>query len=71
MPFYDVRHQLESSMNWEDFDGLGFSEIWLMDLADAYYSAQDPRRPADLFSLKPLAWLGFHRYGYHDRKPFG
>lgn len=71
LPFYDVQQELESLAYWDDFDQLGFVEIWLMDLADAYYSAQDPRRPADLFGLTPEAWRGFHRYGGYDRKPFG
>ncbi|UHD45478.1 hypothetical protein LUX29_21225 [Aureimonas altamirensis] len=71
LPFHDFRGQLEAQAYWDDFDNLGFAEIWLMDLSDAYYSAQDPRRPADLFGLKPEAWRGFQRYGSYDRKPFG
>ncbi len=71
LPFYDVQWELEALAYWDDFDQLGFAEIWLMDLADTYYSAQDPRRPAYLFGLTPQSWRGFHRYGSYDRKPFG
>lgn len=71
LPFYDLRGQLEALACWNDFSGLDFAEIWLMDLSEAYYSAWDPRRPADLFGLKPEVWRGFQRYGNHNRKPFG
>lgn len=71
MPFFDVRREMERQAFWEDYEQLGFAEIWLMDLSDAYYSAQDPRRPADLFGLAPEDWRGFHRAGMGDRKPYG
>lgn len=71
LPLYDAQRQLAALAHWEDFDQLGFAEIWLMDLGDAYYSAQDPRRPADLFALAPEPWRGFHRYGSYGRKPYG
>lgn len=70
LPFFDFQDAM-SHTYWEDFDLLGFAEIWLMDLSAAYYSAQDPRRPADLFGLTPKQWRGFHRIGMKDRKPFG
>jgi len=70
-PFFDARRALERAVFWSDFDALSFSEIWLMDLADEYYSARDPRRPADLFGLKPERWRGYHRFDFGDRKPFG
>jgi hypothetical protein len=65
LPFYDVQQELEALAYWDDFDHLGFTEVWLMDLADAYYSAQDPRlacRPVRLDSgavarLSPLRQL--------------
>jgi hypothetical protein len=70
-PFFDARRALERAAFWSVFDALSFSEIWLMDLADEYYSARDPRRPADLFGLKPEHWRGYHRFDFGDRKPFG
>jgi hypothetical protein len=71
IPFFDAQRELEASIYWEDFDQLGFTEIWLMDLADAYFGARDPRRPADLFCLTPKKWRGFHRFGSWGRKPYG
>ena len=71
LPFYDFRSEMERLAFWDDFDPLGFAEIWLMDLSERYFSARDPRRPADLFGLVPARWRGFHRCGGHGRKPFG
>ena len=55
----------------EDFDDLGFSEMWFADLSNEYFSCRDLRRPADLFGVSPEEWRGFHRYGNWGRKPFG
>ncbi len=55
----------------EDFNDLGFSEVWLADLNEEYFSCRDPRRPADLYCISPEEWRGFHRYGNWGRKPFG
>jgi hypothetical protein len=70
-PLFDIREQLAARVFQGDFEALGFTEIWAADFSDAYYSARDPRRPADLFCFKPAAQFGFHRGGASDRKPFG
>lgn len=69
--FFDHQDEFSHAVVWDDFDSLGFSEIWLMDLSDTYFSSLDPRRPADLFGLAPEKWRGFHRIGFWDRKPYG
>ena len=69
-PLYELQDGI-ADMALEDFDGLGFTEIWFVDLSDEYYSVQDPRRPADLFGVSPPAYRGFHRYGNCGRKPYG
>jgi hypothetical protein len=68
---WEVHQQITSSLVPEDYDDMDFSEIWLMCRSDMYFSAHDPRRPADLYAIKPAAWRGFHRIGYHDREPWG
>lgn len=68
---FDVKEYLEDAVDYEDYDGLDFTEVWIMDMSDEYCSLGDPRRPPDMFGLKPPDWRGFHRYGWWDRKPFG
>jgi hypothetical protein len=70
-PLFDMQERLAAMVFQEDFEGLGFAEIWAVDFSDAYYSGRDPRRPADLFCFKPTAQFGFYRGGAQDRKPFG
>lgn len=70
-PLFDIRKRLAAKVFQEDFEALGFSEIWAADFSDAYYSVRDLRRPADLFCFKPATHFGFRRGGMHDRKPFG
>lgn len=69
-PLYELQHDI-ADYPLEEFDGLGFAEIWFADLSDKYYSVRDPRRPADLFGVSPPAYRGFHRYGDWNRKPYG
>lgn len=69
-PLFDIKDQLDQ-LYLGDFQGLGFHFIWLMDLSDEYFSAGDPRRPADLYCLSPREFQGFHRFGDWARKPFG
>lgn len=69
-PLHDLQDDIAATA-LEDFDGLGFTEIWFADLSDEYYSVRDPRRPADLFGVSPSAYRGFHRYGNWGRKPYG
>jgi hypothetical protein len=68
---FDIRRSLSEAFEQTDFEALGFSEIWAVDFSDAYYSPRDPRRLADTFCFKPAEWLGFHRVGQANRKPFG
>ena len=70
-PLFEFRKSLEAAVFQPDFEELGFTEIWAVDFSDAYYSAGDPRRPADMFCFKPATWFGFHRIGGHNRKPYG
>jgi hypothetical protein len=43
-PLFDIRRDLASTFAQEDFEALGFDEIWAADFSDAYYSPRDPRR---------------------------
>ena len=69
-PLFDIRNALEAATFQEDFEALGFNEIWAIDFSEACYSPGHPRRPADMFCFKPREWFGFHRIG-GDRKPYG
>ncbi|MXY33768.1 MAG: hypothetical protein F4186_09920 [Boseongicola sp. SB0676_bin_33] len=69
-PLHDLQHDIAENA-LEEFDGLGFAEVWFADLSDKYYGVRDPRRPADLFGVSPSGIRGFHRYGDWDRKPYG
>lgn len=68
-PLFDIRNAIAAATFQEDFEALGFNEIWAIDFGDAYYSPGDPRRPADMFCFKPRERFGFHRIG-GDRKPY-
>ncbi|MDQ2081033.1 hypothetical protein RA307_12645 [Xanthobacteraceae bacterium Astr-EGSB] len=70
IPLFDIQRELAAASS-DEFDEVGFVEVWCVDFSDAYYSAQDLRRPADMFCFKPRQWFGFHRIGWWDRKPFG
>ena len=56
---YDVWEELTELTVPEDFDGLGFSEIWLMDDGPKYTSRLDRRAPADFFCFAPADKIGF------------
>ena len=70
-PLFEIKKRLAETVFQPDFEALGFAEIWAFDFSDEYYSARDPRRPADVFCFKPVALFGFARAGMGDRKPFG
>jgi hypothetical protein len=55
----------------DDFEQLGFSEIWAVDFSDAYYTPGDPRRRPDMFCFKPEELFGSHGIGPAGRKPYG
>lgn len=69
-PIYDMRRFLDSTASWCDLTETQFSEIWLMDLSDEYYSIRDPRKPADFYCLSPAEMAGFYECE-RTRKPFG
>jgi len=56
---YDVQDELRNLFLPSDFDGLGFSEIWLMDDGPKYTSRRDPRAPADFYCFTPMENAGF------------
>jgi hypothetical protein len=69
-PIYDMRRFLDDVPSWRDLTETKFSEIWLMDLSDEYYSIRDPRKPADFYCLSPADMFGFYKCE-RTRKPFG
>jgi hypothetical protein len=60
-----VHEELEELIVPSEFDGFGFSEIWLMDDGPKYTSRGDPRTPADFFCFAPAEKIGF---GERERK---
>ncbi len=56
---YDVHEELAELIVPSDFDGFGFTEIWLMDDGPRYTSRRDPRTPADFFCFAPTEKIGF------------
>jgi hypothetical protein len=56
---YDVHKELAEQIVPSDFDGFGFSEIWLMDAGPKYTSRSDPRAPADFYCFAPAEKFGF------------
>ncbi len=66
---YDVHEELAELVVPSDFDGFGFSEIWLMDDGPKYTSRRDPRMPADFSCFAPAGKIGFwEREG--KRRPY-
>ena len=56
---YDVHKELAELIVPSDFEGFGFSEIWLMDCGPKYTLRRDPRTPADFFCVAPAETIGF------------
>jgi hypothetical protein len=56
---YDMNEELAERIVPSDFDGFGFSEIWLMDDGPKYTSRRDPRTPAYFFCFAPVEKIGF------------
>jgi hypothetical protein len=59
LALYDVRNELADLSVPSDFNGFGFSEIWLMDDGPKYTSRRDSRVPADFFCFAPTKTTGF------------
>jgi hypothetical protein len=70
-PLFDIEDFLKDAIWRDDFEKLGFAEIWAIDFSDEYYSPGHPFRLADMFCFKPAKWFGFHRVGFGERKPYG
>jgi hypothetical protein len=62
---YDVYIELKYLFDVGDFEGLGFSEIWLMDAGIKYSSRKHRRYPADFYCFFPDDNIGFWE---HERK---
>ncbi|MGO8918180.1 MAG: hypothetical protein ACLQJR_19950 [Stellaceae bacterium] len=56
---YDVHQELAELIVPSEFEGFGFSEIWLMDDGPKYTSRRDPRTPADFLCFAPAEKIGF------------
>jgi hypothetical protein len=56
---YDVHEEIADLIAPSDFEGFGFSEIWLMDHGPKYTSRRDLRAPADFFCFAPVDKIGF------------
>ena len=59
LALYDVHKELAELIVPSDFNGFGFSEIWLMDDGPKYTSRHDSRAPADFFCFAPTEKIGF------------
>jgi hypothetical protein len=70
LPF-NLRDVLPIAVAPEDFEALGFAEVWAVDFSDAYDTPGHPFRQPDLFCFKPQKWFGFHQVGNSDRIDFG
>jgi hypothetical protein len=70
-PICEIEGRLEWIICQEDFEQLGFSEIWAIDFSDAYYRPGQPLGGADMFCFKPEELFGFHGIGPAGRKPCG
>jgi hypothetical protein len=67
---WDVWEEVDGMYDPSDFDGFGFSEIWLMDDGMKYTSRRDPRAPADFFCFAPSDQGGFWELGRKRRPPY-
>jgi hypothetical protein len=66
---YDMHQELAELIVPSEFDGFGFSEIWLMDDGPKYTSRRDPRTPSDFFCFAPAAKIGFWE-SERKRRPY-
>ncbi|NEV76594.1 hypothetical protein DYI24_06010 [Rhodopseudomonas sp. BR0C11] len=67
---WDVWEEVDGMYDPSDFDGIGFSEIWLMDDGMKYTSRRDPRAPADFFCFAPSEQGGFWQLERKRRHPY-
>lgn len=68
---YDVHEELTELIIPSEFDGFGFSEIWLMDDGPKYTSRRDPRAPADFYCFAPVEKIGFWERERKRRRYWG
>jgi hypothetical protein len=72
LPLFDIRRELKYLVDREEFEGVGFGEVWSIDFDEAYFTPGHPFRLADMFCFKPRSLFGFHRIGGEfGRKPYG
>jgi hypothetical protein len=62
---------LEEITVQEEFEVLGFHEIWAIDLGEEFYTIGHPFRRPDMFCFKPRSKFGFDRIGEYGRKSYG
>jgi hypothetical protein len=67
---WDVWEEVADIYAPSDFDGFGFSEIWLMDDGYKYTSRRDPRAPADFYCFAPADQAGFWQRERKRRQPY-
>ena len=69
--YYEIESELRAFEADSEFAGVGFSEVWAIDLSENYYTPGHPLRRADMFCFKPAKLFGFRRVGGCGRKPYG
>jgi hypothetical protein len=67
---WDVWEEVDRMYDPSDFDGFGFSEIWLMDDGMKYTPRRDPRSPANFFCFAPSEQGGFWGHERKRRLPY-
>ncbi len=67
---WNVWEEVDGMYDPSDFDGFGFSEVWLMDDGMKHTSRRDPRAPADFFCFAPSEQGGFWELERKRRPPY-
>ena len=67
----EIELDLRAFDSYSEFERVGFTEVWAVDLSEIYYTPGHPFRRADMFCFKPAKLFGFRRVGEWGRKPFG
>jgi hypothetical protein len=70
-PLCEMAKLIEEITVQEEFEELGFDEIWAFDLSDEFYTFGHPLRKPDAFCFKPARMFGYERIGEYGRKPYG
>ncbi len=67
---FEIRRDLIRLASNADFLGIGFEEIWAMDISDEDRATREPLQKPDMFCFKPVEMFGFHRVGWSKGRPF-